>query len=88
MLQNGTLPNVAYDVIIDSSQVHALKPEVRMFEIAAERAGVQPHEILLVDDDHLNLSSAGQLGWQTISFHSYQAEESIVAVSTALQPAS
>lgn len=86
MLANGILPNVSYDAIIDSSEVHALKPEPRMFEIAAERAGVAPHEILLVDDDHLNLSAAGQLGWQTISFHSYQAEESIVAVSTALQP--
>jgi FMN phosphatase YigB (HAD superfamily)/lambda repressor-like predicted transcriptional regulator len=88
MLATGVLPNVKYDAIIDSSEVRALKPEPRMFEIAAERAGVAPHEILLVDDDHLNLSSAGQLGWQTISFHSYQAEESIVAVSTALQPVS
>ncbi len=86
MLASGLLPQIKYDVIIDSSQVHALKPEPEMFHIAAERAGVNPNEILLVDDDHLNLSSAGQLGWQTFSFHAYQAEESIVAVSTALQP--
>jgi FMN phosphatase YigB (HAD superfamily)/DNA-binding Xre family transcriptional regulator len=87
MLLNGTLPAVNYDVIIDSSEVHALKPEPHMFEIAAERAGVSPHEILLVDDDRLNLSAAGQLGWHTMSFDAYQPEDSIVAVSTALQPA-
>jgi FMN phosphatase YigB (HAD superfamily)/DNA-binding XRE family transcriptional regulator len=87
MLERGILPRVHYDAIIDSSEVHALKPEREMFQIAAERAGVSPHEILLVDDDHLNLSAAGQLGWQTISFHAYQAADSIVAVSTALQPA-
>jgi HAD superfamily hydrolase (TIGR01549 family) len=87
MLERGILPKVQYDVIIDSSEVHALKPEPEMFEIAAERAGVQPHEILLIDDDNLNLAAAGRLGWQTISFHAYQAAESIVAVSTALQPA-
>jgi FMN phosphatase YigB (HAD superfamily)/DNA-binding Xre family transcriptional regulator len=87
MLLNGTLPAVNYDVIIDSSEVRALKPEPHMFEIAAERAGVLPHEILLVDDDRLNLSAAGQLGWHTMSFDAYQPEDSIVAVSTALQPA-
>ena len=87
MLASGVLPQVRYDAIIDSSEVHAVKPEPEMFKIAAERAGMQPNEILLVDDDHLNLSAAGQLGWQTISFHSYQAEDSILAVSNALQPA-
>lgn len=87
MLENGALPRVHYDVIIDSSEVHALKPEPQMFQIAQERAGVGAHEILLVDDDHLNLSAAAQLGWQTMSFHAYQAADSIVAVSTALQPA-
>ncbi|HSX30417.1 MAG TPA: HAD-IA family hydrolase [Candidatus Saccharimonadales bacterium] len=88
MLENGILPRVHYDVIIDSSEVHALKPEPEMFQIAAERSGMaSPHEILLVDDDQQNLSAAAQLGWQTISFHAYQAADSIVAVSTALQPA-
>ncbi len=87
MLANGTLPQVDYDVIIDSSEVHALKPDPEMFQIAAERAGFSPREILLVDDDPLNLSAAGKLGWQTISFHAYNAADSIVAVSTALQPA-
>lgn len=87
MLENGTLPQVQYDVIIDSSEVHALKPEPEMFQIAAERAGMPPNEILLVDDDPLNLSAAARLGWQTMSFHAYQAADSIVAVSTALQPA-
>lgn len=87
MLDKGILPSVAYDTIIDSSEVHAIKPEPRMFEIAAERAGVLPEEILLVDDDHQNLSAAGERGWQTISFHASQPEESIVEVSNALQPA-
>jgi FMN phosphatase YigB (HAD superfamily)/transcriptional regulator with XRE-family HTH domain len=87
MLDSGTLPQVQYDAIIDSSEVHALKPEPEMFAIAAERAGFAPNEILLVDDDHLNLSAAGQLGWQTMSFHAYHSEDSILAVSNALQPA-
>jgi putative hydrolase of the HAD superfamily len=87
MQQNGTLPQVAFDVIIDSSKVHAIKPEREMYEIAAEQAGVSPHEILLIDDDIPNLAAAGRAGWQTISFDPYAPEESIVHVSTALQPA-
>jgi len=87
MLERGVLPQVHYDAIIDSSEVHALKPEQQMYEIAAERAGVAPNEILLVDDEHANIIAAGRLGWHTMSFDAYSPEESIVAISTALQPA-
>jgi len=87
MFERGVLPQSHFDVIIDSSEVRALKPEARMFEIAAEKAGVDPSEILLVDDDRLNLAAAGKLGWHTMAFDAYGPEASIVAVSTALQPA-
>lgn len=87
MLERGILPTVPLDAIIDSSEVHSLKPEARMFEIAADRAHMSPSEILLVDDDRLNLAAAGQYGWHTMGFDAYQPEDSIVAVSTALQPA-
>jgi FMN phosphatase YigB (HAD superfamily) len=87
LFEQGVLPPIRFDAVVDSSEVHALKPDARMFEIAAERAGVQPSELLLIDDDRLNLAAAGQLGWHTMSFDAYQPEASIVAVSTALQPA-
>lgn len=87
MFDKGILPKVNFDVVVDSSEAHALKPDGRMFEIAADRAGANPSEILLVDDDRLNLAAAGQFGWHTMGFDAYQPEASIVAVSTALQPA-
>lgn len=87
MRQNGTVPAVPYDVIIDSSAVHALKPEAAIYQIAAEQAGVAPPEILLVDDDNSNLAAAGKQGWHTVSFDPYHPEQSIVNISTALQPA-
>lgn len=87
MLERGILPDVPFNVMIDSSEVQALKPEAHMFEIAAERAAVEPSELLLIDDDRSNLAAAGQCGWHTMSFDAYQPESSIVAVSTALQPA-
>jgi FMN phosphatase YigB (HAD superfamily)/lambda repressor-like predicted transcriptional regulator len=87
MLDAGLLPVEAYDAIVESCDVHALKPEHRMYEIAAERAGVEPHEILLIDDDRPNLTAAGREGWHTMKFHAFQPEESIEAIRTALQPA-
>lgn len=88
MLENGILPQVEYDVIIDSSEVHAVKPEPEMFEAALARAGVGPSETLLIDDDRLNLAAAGQMGWHTLSFDAYQPEESIAAIRVALEPTS
>lgn len=86
MQENGTLPQVHFETIVDSSEVHALKPEEAMYEIAARYAGVSPNEILLIDDDRPNLTAAGKLGWHTMSFDAYHPEEAIVAISTALQP--
>lgn len=87
MIEKGLLPTEAYNVIVESCEVHALKPEHRIYEIAAERAGVAPHEILLIDDDRPNLAAAGKEGWHTMKFHAFQPEESIQAIRAALQPA-
>lgn len=85
LLEAAVLPPIDYDAIVDSSVVHALKPEARIYEIAAERAGVPAHEILLVDDDRPNLAAAGKLGWHTMKFHAFQPDESIAAIRDALQ---
>lgn len=82
------IPQVNFDTIIDSSVVRALKPEPKIYEIAAAQAGVEAHEILLVDDDRSNLVVADKLGWRTIWFDAYQPEESIKAIREALEPAS
>lgn len=85
LLGQGVLPGVPFDGVVDSSEVHALKPDARMFEIAASQAGVEPGEILLIDDDRLNLAAAGHLGWHTMSFDAYQPEESIKSARSALE---
>lgn len=85
MLQNGTLPRVSYDAIIDSSVEHTVKPEGRIFEIAAEKAGAAHGEILLIDDARANLTAAGKLGWHTLWFDSYLPEQSIENVRSALE---
>lgn len=86
MYQRGMLPNVNFDVVVDSSEVGALKPDPTIFHIATERAGVDPSEILLIDDNRANLIAAEDAGWRAIWFDSYQPETSLSSIREALAP--
>ncbi|HEY5442428.1 MAG TPA: HAD-IA family hydrolase [Candidatus Saccharimonadales bacterium] len=81
------LPAVNYDTIIDSSEIAAIKPEAKMYEIAQERAGVPPGEILLIDDSRVNLMAAEKLGWKVLWFDDSRPEDSADRARVALEPA-
>jgi HAD superfamily hydrolase (TIGR01509 family) len=87
MRRNGTVPDLPYDVIIDSSEVAAIKPESKIFEIAQQRAGVKTSEILFVDDSRVNLMAAERLDWHVLWFDDSHPEESVSRVRAALEPA-
>ncbi len=84
MIQNGILPNIKYDTIIDSSQVGLIKPEREIYEIAENKANVPSEQILFVDDSSTNLMSAERLGWKVLSFDDYQPAESAKKIRSAL----
>lgn len=84
MIKRGLLPQVNYEVIIDSSEVGAIKPEGKIYEIAAERSGVLPQEILLVDDGRTNLMAAEHLGWHVLWFDDYRPTEGEDRIRQAL----
>ncbi len=86
MLAAGLLPNVPYHAVIDSSQVGVIKPEPRIYEIATEKSGVQPGEILLVDDSRSNLMAAEKFGWHVLWFDDFRPEDSIKRISSSLEP--
>ena len=87
MQARGLLPDVEYDVIIDSSEVGAIKPESKIFEIAAERAGVAPEEILFIDDSRPNIMTADKLGWRVLWCDAYHPDEIIARIRSSLEPA-
>lgn len=86
MIKEGVLPRVSYSQIIDSSVEKAIKPEERIFQIAQERAGVAPSEILLIDDSRPNLMTAEKQGWKVIWFDDYRPDISFERVKAALEP--
>lgn len=87
MRQKGFLPDLPYDAVVDSSEVAAVKPEAMIYEIAEERAGVPPEEILFIDDSRANLMAAEKRGWNVLWFDDARTEESVERVRQALQPA-
>ena len=87
MRRNGLLPDLNFDAVIDSSEVGAIKPEERIYEIAESLSGCPPEEILFIDDTRANLMPAAARGWKVINFDDSRPDESAAMVREALEPA-
>jgi putative hydrolase of the HAD superfamily len=84
MLQRELLPNIAYDAIIDSSEVGFIKPEAEIYEAAQTMIGCKPEELMLIDDSRPNLMAAERLGWHVLWFDDYRPEEGAKRVREVL----
>lgn len=87
MKSRKLIPDITYDVIVDSSQVGAIKPEAEIYRVAAERAQVGAQEILLIDDSRTNVMAAEHLGWRVLWFDDYRPQESAARIRETLEPA-
>jgi putative hydrolase of the HAD superfamily len=88
MRRGGLLPDINYDAIVDSSEIGAIKPEPKIYEVAQEKAGVPAEEILLIDDSRANIMAAERLGWRVLWFDDARPQEASERVQKALEPAS
>lgn len=71
------------DVIIYSHEVGIAKPERRIFELTCERLGVQPTEIVFLDDFEPHVVAAREFGIQAILFR--ETKEAIADIQACLQ---
>lgn len=85
MIDKGLIPKLNYHSVIDSSKAGAIKPESKIYEVAAERANTHQSDILLIDDSRANLMAAQQLGWHVIWFDDFRPEESADRIKQALE---
>ena len=58
----------AFDRMIISAEVGAVKPEPKIFQIALEQFGVKPKEALFVDDVYANIEGCEKVGMKGIHF--------------------
>ncbi|KAG7318447.1 hypothetical protein KOW79_018202 [Hemibagrus wyckioides] len=56
-----------FDVIVESCRVGLCKPDLRIYQLCAERLGVSPHEAVFLDDLSFNVEAAVQLGMHGIT---------------------
>lgn len=62
------IPNVSWDVVVDSSKIDLQKPDRKIFEYAEEKCGADRSKILFVDNSEKNIRGAQDLGWQTFLY--------------------
>ena len=58
----------AFDKMIISAEVGAVKPEPKIFQIALEHFGVKPKEAVFVDDFYINIEGCEKVGIKGIHF--------------------
>lgn len=58
----------AFDKMIISAEVGAMKPEPKIFQIALEQFGVKPKEAVFVDDFYVNIEGCEKVGIRGIHF--------------------
>lgn len=74
--EKGLLPQVKWQVVVDSSVVGAQKPEEAIFEAAERAAGVSPEQICFFDNSQKNVEVAKARGWQGFVYDPQRAAES------------
>ena len=83
----GLIPDLPYAAVVDSSETGLIKPDDEIFNVAAERTGVDAAEILLIDDTPANLQSAQRAGWRVLRCDDYATDASVERARQALEPA-
>ncbi|MHA1803851.1 MAG: HAD family hydrolase [Promethearchaeota archaeon] len=71
---NSKLWNVnhIFDELILSFQVHLTKPDPKIFELAIQKAGCKPEEIIYIDDGLNNVRAASNLKINAITFTTHE----------------
>jgi putative hydrolase of the HAD superfamily len=55
-----------FDVVVESSRTGLRKPDPAIYQLACRRLGVEPPEVVFLDDLGVNLKPARQMGMTTI----------------------
>ncbi len=74
--KKNILPDVDWDIIIDSSIEKVAKPDPNIYKLAQDRVHASGSEILFVENTLGNIKPAQSLGWQTFLYDSAHPTDS------------
>jgi len=83
--KRNLLEKISWDVVIDSSVVGMCKPDQGIYKLAQKKAGVEPEEILFVENSQMHIDVAKKLGWQTFLYDPSDAKASSEKLQKVLQ---
>lgn len=72
----GLLPEVDWDMIIDSSVVLMQKPDKEIYKLAEQKCGFKGEEIFFIDNSEKNIEAANKVGWNTFLYNPNNPENS------------
>lgn len=70
IFRKGIMPNIEWDVVVDSSLEGVAKPDSEIFKLAEERSGYGGDEILFIDNGKRHVEAAKNFGWQSFWYDS------------------
>ncbi|MFZ2970923.1 MAG: HAD family hydrolase [Minisyncoccia bacterium] len=62
------LPEVKWDIIIDSSVVGCIKPQGNIYELAEKKVNLSPKNILFIENTITHINTAKKRGWKTLLY--------------------
>ena len=72
------LANV-FEVVLNSHRVGLAKPDRAIYQLAIDRLGVRPWQILFVDDKERNTAVAREMGFRTHTYRDLQGLQTVLA---------
>lgn len=72
----GLMPQISWDVIVDSSVVGFQKPDRKIYEVAQKMANTKPNEILFIDNTPRNVLAAKESGWNAFLYDQFDVKKS------------
>lgn len=85
LIGKGKIPNIRWDVMIESAQIGLVKPQKKIYHLARKKANVLPEEILFIDDRQVNIDAAVALGWRAVLFDFFDVPASVRRVREFLR---
>ncbi len=64
--RHGFDPRAEFDLYVNSAEVGLAKPDPAIYQLTLDRLGVQPEEVVFIDDHVRNTDAARMLGMHTI----------------------
>lgn len=86
LLDKKKIPNVNWEVIVESAKHGTIKPELKIYEIAESLIkDVSPHEIFFIDDHIEMVEAAKKRGWHGAVFDPKDRKGSIDRIKSRLK---